>query len=398
MQVAFLKGRRSSDNVIIVQELIYSLKSRRGKDGYMVIKIDLEKAYDRLEWSFVKIVLDHFGFPQEIINLIMSCISTSTIALLFNGSKLEAFQPSRGIRQGDPISPYLFLLCMEFLGAQITSMCKGKRWDRMKASRNGPSFSHVFFADDLKLFTKANHKNCEAVIEVLDNFCNLAGQKVNLGKSKILFSPNVPRRRKRFICRKLGMTSTNNLGRYLGFPLLTQGRAGDAYYFIVERVQNKLAGWRTTLLSRAGKLVLVRSVAAPIAEYFMQCQVLPSKVCEGVDKTIRDFLWGSTEEKRKMHMVKWRTVTLPKDLEGLGLQSIKDRNLAILAKLCWRLVSANGSPWVAMLSAKYLTPNRLTKEGKNLPYSSIWTACKKGGPFYAKGLKWAMRNGGQINF
>ena len=220
MQADFLEGRRSSDNVIIAQELIYYLKSRKGKDGYMVIKIDLEKAYDRLEWSFVKMVLEHFEFPQEMINLIISCISTTTIALLFNGRKLEAFQPSRGMRQGDPISPYLFLLCMEFLGAQITSMCERKRWDRMKASRNGLSFSHVFFADDLMLFAKANHKNCEAVIEVYDNFCNLASQKVNLGKSKILFSPNVSRRWKRYICRKMGMTATNNLGRYLGFPLL----------------------------------------------------------------------------------------------------------------------------------------------------------------------------------
>ena len=103
MQAAFLEGRRSLDNVIIVQELIYSLKSRRGKDRYMVIKIDLEKAYDRLEWSFVNMVLDHFGFPQEMINLIMSCISTTTTALLFNGSKLEAFQPHVGL---DKVIPF----------------------------------------------------------------------------------------------------------------------------------------------------------------------------------------------------------------------------------------------------------------------------------------------------
>ena len=75
-----------------------------------------------------------------------------------NGSKLDSFQPSRGIRQGDPISPYLFLLCMEFLGAHITSMCEDKRWDMVKASRNGPRFSHVFFADDLMLFAKADRK------------------------------------------------------------------------------------------------------------------------------------------------------------------------------------------------------------------------------------------------
>ena len=105
MQTAFLEGRRATDNVVIAQELIYSLKRRKGKEGYMVVKIYLEKAYDRLEWSFVKMVLEHFGLPQNIFNLIMSCISTTTITLLFNGNKLEAFHPSRGIRQGDPISP-----------------------------------------------------------------------------------------------------------------------------------------------------------------------------------------------------------------------------------------------------------------------------------------------------
>ena len=140
----------------------------------MVIKIDLEKAYDRLEWFVIKMVLEHFGFPESMIKLIMSCVSTTNTALLFNGSKLDSFQPSRGVRQGDPISPYLFLLCMEFFGAYITSMCEVRRWDKVRASRSGPSFSHVFFADDLMLFAKVDRKNCEAIIEVLDNFCNLA--------------------------------------------------------------------------------------------------------------------------------------------------------------------------------------------------------------------------------
>ena len=134
-------------------------------------------------------VLEHFGFPESMVKLIMSCVSTTNTALLFNENKLDSFQPSRGIRQGDPISPYLFLLCMKFLGSHITSMCEVRRWDKVRASRSGPSFSHVFFADDLMLFAKADRKNCEAIIEVLDNFCNLARQQVNLAKSKILFAP-----------------------------------------------------------------------------------------------------------------------------------------------------------------------------------------------------------------
>ena len=115
-----MAGRRSFDNVIIAQELIHSLKRRKEREGFMVIKIDLEKAYDRLEWSFVRIVLDHSGFPKNFSELILSCISTTSTSLLFNGSKLEAFTPSRGIRQGDPISPYFFLLCRKYLSSLIT--------------------------------------------------------------------------------------------------------------------------------------------------------------------------------------------------------------------------------------------------------------------------------------
>ena len=99
-------------------------------------------------------------------------------------------------------SPLTFF-SFAFLGAQINFMCENKRWDTIKASKNGPSFSHVFFVDDFMLFAKANTKNCEAILEVLDNFCSLAVQKFNLAKSKVLFSPNVARRCKRSICKKL---------------------------------------------------------------------------------------------------------------------------------------------------------------------------------------------------
>ena len=204
-------------------------------------------------------------------------MTSTSITILFNGNKLDSFYPSRGIRQGDPISHYLFLLCMEFLGAYISALCKEKRWDKIKASRNGLSFSHIFYADDLMLFAKANSKNCDAILEVLDNFCNMAGQKFNVNKSQIFFSPNVFGRKKNTICRKLGMVATQNLGRYLGFPLPHQGRNGDAFNFVIEKVQNKLAGWQSKLLSKAGKLVLVKFAASPIAEYYMQCHALPIK-------------------------------------------------------------------------------------------------------------------------
>lgn len=130
---------------------------------------------------------------------------------------------------------------MEFFGAQITSTREERRWDKIKASRNGPCFSHIFFTNDLTLFAKAYDKNCEAIMEVLDNFYSLVGQKLNHGKSRIYFSPNVTRRCKRNICKEMGINAINNLDRYLGFPIIHQGRFDNAFNFVLEKFQAKLA-------------------------------------------------------------------------------------------------------------------------------------------------------------
>ena len=143
--------------------------------------------------------------------------------------------------------------------------------------------------------------------------------------------------------------------------------------------------------------MLVKFAVAPIAYYYMQCHSIPIKVCDSIDKMTRDFIWGSTKEKRRMHMVKWSTITLPKELGGLGLCSMKYRNQAMLAKLCWRLAHEEGMPGARMLQAKYLCPSRMTEGGRKLPCSRIWAACKKGGPIYVKGLRWTVKNGELVN-
>ena len=135
VQSAFIPGRRGVDNVIIAQELLYTMDRMKGREGYIAVKVDLEKAYDRLEWSFVYNVLQAFHFLVNIINLIMSCISNTSLSVLVNGSTLESIKPSRGIRRGDPISPYLFILCMEYLGFLIEKKCSNGSWCPFKASQ-----------------------------------------------------------------------------------------------------------------------------------------------------------------------------------------------------------------------------------------------------------------------
>ena len=121
----------------------------KGKGGYMALKIDLEKAYDKLEWGFIRGMLIRYNFPDNLIEIIMSCISSVSTSLLFNGGSFEPFKPSRGIRQGDPLSPYIFILCMEFLSQLIQEKCEAKVWCPVKASRSGPSFSHLFFVFEI---------------------------------------------------------------------------------------------------------------------------------------------------------------------------------------------------------------------------------------------------------
>ena len=125
-QTAFVLGQKGIDNAIIMQELVHTMSKMKGKGGFMEIKIDLEKAYDRLEWSFIRDTLTLFKFPNHLTSLIMSYVSTWSISVLYNGGALEPFLPSMGIKQGDPLSPYLFILCMEVLGAFITEKCDAK--------------------------------------------------------------------------------------------------------------------------------------------------------------------------------------------------------------------------------------------------------------------------------
>lgn len=147
---------------------------------------------------------------------------------------------------------------------------------------------------------------------VMGEFGRMSGQKVNLSKTKVFFSKNVGATRRNELSGSLGVVVTDDLGKYLGVPLLHKRVNKDTYSYIVEKVSSKLSSWKAERLSFAGRLTLVSSVAMSIPIYSLQSVVLPSGVCEQVKRKCRDFLWGSNEEKRKTDLVSWRKVCLPK--------------------------------------------------------------------------------------
>ena len=341
------------NNIILTQEIIHLMTTSKSKKGTMAIKIDLEKAFNRLEWGFIRQTLIYFKFPPDWISLIMSCISSSNLLILLNGDRLDPFHPSRGIRQGDHFSPNIFILCMEYLAWLIQEEVSSGNWKGIRASRNGPTFTHLFFADDLILFATASLKNYHTIKKVLDTFCLASSQKINHSKSKIFFSPCTSPRNIEMVENELGFSSTRDFGNYLGAPILTDKRNKRVYNFIIDKLRARLASWKANTLSFASRLTLINSVTIALPTHIMQCTLLPTKVCKEIDKLNRNFLWGDTTSNKKMHLKKWSIVTLPKAVGGLSIKRSLPCNKALLDKRAWTLQSNTSDPWAITLKSKY---------------------------------------------
>lgn len=176
-----------------------------------------KKAYDRLEWNFIHDILKLFHFPQSLCKLIMHCVSSTSVRLLFNGNQLETFYPSRGLRQDDPLSPYLSILCLEYCSRLIDGHVQEGKWRGIRIAQGSTPLTHLFFADDLILMGEATRETTEIVDRVLKQFCDLSGQRVNRAKSRLVLSRNVTRSMKVAISHSLGVGEWNSLGKYLGF-------------------------------------------------------------------------------------------------------------------------------------------------------------------------------------
>jgi hypothetical protein len=234
-------------------------------------------------------------------------------------------------------SPDIFILCMEYLAWLIQVEVNGGRWTGIKASRNGPSFTHQFFVDDLILFAKANRKSCQAIKKVLDTFCKASGQNINSAKSKVFLPPHASNASIDMVRRELGFGISKSFGKYLGVPIVVDGKDRHAFDFLVEKIQGKLAGWKSRTLFLIGWCMLINSVTSTIPTHIMQYCLLPNPLCKRLDRLNREFLWGDTAVTKKLHLLNWKVVTRPKEEGGMGIKCSRCRNLALLAKRNWDL-------------------------------------------------------------
>lgn len=368
----------------------------------MAIKLYLAKAFDKIEWHFIRNMLLCINVPQKLVNIIMSCISSSELAILINGNATNFFQSSRGVRQGDPLSPYLFILGMKFLSLLIHNQISNHFWTPIPITSPGPFISHTFFADDIFLFDEANVNNAKAITNVLDDFTHHSGLHINLKKSKNFFSSNCKNSISSNISIMLNIKQTSSLGAYLGFPLLPRNPKHSDFEPLLENLNSKMAKWKTKTLTLAGRVTLAKSVLNVIPTHIMQCLVLPSKTSETINRIVRNFIWGSSNEERKIHLLKWDTITLPKNLGGLQLRENKAHNLSLLGSLAWRFLTLpSTSIWTSILKSKYLShsePHPFTIPTANSKNSHIRKSLLVGWTTISHFIKWTIENGSKVRF
>ena len=208
---------------------------------------------------------------------------------------------SGGIRQGDAISPYIFVLCMERLAHIIQSAIVEGKWKTIQLSRNGPKLSHLLFADDLILFVEASMEQINIVKDCLDKFSVISCQKVNFQKSSNYFSNGVPSKEAKEIARIVGIPLIENLGRDLGTPSIHGRVSSSLYQEILNRMTSKLESWKAKYLTMAGRITLAQSVL--IAIYHMQTTLLPRGLCSSMDVLIRKFIWRGAQGRQKVHLI-----------------------------------------------------------------------------------------------
>ncbi|CAN1754104.1 Putative ribonuclease H protein At1g65750 [Linum perenne] len=207
------------------------------------------------------------------------------------------------------------------------------------------------------------------------------------------------RRLSRDVSNLLGIAATQDLGRYLGVPLLHGRVKHSTYDYILSRLDVKLAGWKANNLSLAGRVTLASSVLNAIPSYVMQTAFLPASICEGIDRKIRDFIWGSVDGARRIHNINWDTVCKPKKLGGLGLRSARELNKAFIMKIVWGLIDRPSELWAQVIISKYL---KKTEGGyvlaRKTGFSAVWRGMMKVWPNVIDGIQWSVRDGKTTKF
>eukprot|EP00253_Pinus_taeda_P001849 PITA_01849 len=352
-QGGFVPRRQIMDNVILIQEAIHNSISR--KERGMIIKLDMANAFDTVNHHFLREVLRKFGISNNFISIIMECISHPWTAPLINGRPSSYFRSSRGLRQGCPLSPFLYIIMVETLSIDLEKLCKKKEITGISIERGIKEINHSLFADDTLLIGGASSLMAKRFKKTLVTFLTTSGGKLNNKKCK-MYTWNVSLQIMQRISMILDIPVQRNWSyfSYLGLPLAKE----------IVKQNYPHQGY---------------SLRLPIYQYAVT--LAPASTHKHMEIIMRSFLWqGERQDSKKFSLVKWDQVILPFEKGGICIKIPSLSNKAMGFKLIWRTLIGKGSWWVEVIKMKYLNglnSNVLFETIVERPCTPIWKLIKK---------------------
>jgi hypothetical protein len=338
-QTGFLQGRSISESFVFAAEMVQACNKR--KLPTIVLKLDFAKAFDTVNWTALDHILSARGFSDTWRIWMMKILESSKSAILLNGAPGPWIKCKRGLRQGDPLSPYLFLLVADTLQQLIRSHAAEIRHPIVA----GTGCLTLQYADDTMIVLKGDLNDVAKLKEVLNAFSAATGLCINYYKSSIVplhMEPDIIQQ----CVASLGCRLESFLQNYLGLPLLASKLPASAFSTYIERTDYYLSTWQASLLNNMGRVVLINSVLNSQLVYVMSSLSVPPTTIQQIDKRRRAFLWaGEPQTSAAKCLVAWEKCCTSKELGGLGIKDFGVQNVCLLLKLIHRLHSSEGSAW-----------------------------------------------------
>lgn len=396
VQSAFVPGRLITDNALIAFECFHAIKQEKDPErSFCAYKLDLSKAYDRVDWVFLKRMMQQLGFSHRWVSWIMECVTSVRYNVKINGALSDSFAPSCGLRQGDPISPFLFLFVADGLDALLKQEIEATRISPLRVCPQAPGISHLLFAGDTLLFFRANAVEAAHVRAVLERYAAATDQIVNPNKCSIMFGPSCSEVNKQEVMHTLKVVNASFEEKYLGFPTPNGRLSKGKLKSVQQQLTKRIIQWGE-LMSQAGREVLIKAVAQALPTFLMSIFKFPRSTCDDLARMIRSYWWGAYRGKRKTHWKAWDHLLQPKAAGGMGFKDFRMFNQALLARQAWRLLVNPESLRARVLKERYYPNGRLEDTVFSTNASQTWQSIVHGLELLKQGLIWRIGNGRSV--